>query len=139
MPQSVQCNGNILPNTWVKFDSSTPSPFAVIQSTTLSGEIYAISQDGSFYPPGLLNNPATLYAGIAGYPIQIYVANDICLLVTGSAGWSEGDLIQSDATGAGITFTPGSTAGWYGAIGMTVQASGDLGRVRVIGPTYAPA
>ncbi len=129
MPQSGMANGTIQPNCFIKLDTTTPANYHYIQCVANSDTPYGISQDGSLDPPGV--NGSATDAARAGTEFQFYINNDICLLVVGTGGWSEGNFLMSDTSGHGV---PQSSTNPAGAIAQSTEVAGTLGRVRVIGP-----
>ena len=129
MPMSGMANGTIQPNCFIKLDSTTPANYKYIQCVANGDTPYGISQDGSEDPPGV-NGSATDAARV-GIEFQFYTTNDICLLVVGTGGWSINNPLMSDASGHGI---PQSGSNPIGAIALSTEAAGTLGRVRVLSP-----
>jgi hypothetical protein len=94
---SAMANGNILPSTAIKLDTTTD--FRVIQATaglTTEGDIcIGISQKGQWLPPPLADGNAA----IAGNPVLYYIngAKDVAALLAGSV--TRGDRLKSTAGG----------------------------------------
>jgi hypothetical protein len=126
--ESKMCNGNVLPYSFVKID--TTSPFRVIQAAANSDILYGISSEAVKNPP-IPQDTSTQYAGVAGDEIRVYCVGAECLIKLGTGGCTAGDRLTSDGSGSGITATSGQIAG---AIALDTGIAGDLRRVRVIDP-----
>jgi hypothetical protein len=126
MPNQVQvrANGSINVSTFVKLDSSTSDRVIACGATT--DKPLGISQEFGDTPP--TPGAASGVAAIAGEPIVVYTVGDVCYLTAGSAGWTAGDLLTSDANGNGTTAT---TSNWFGAIALATVPASALGIVQV--------
>lgn len=119
---NLEANGNILPSVFVKQDLT--QDFSVIQSTA-NARTFAISQPGVKYPPGTPGDQG--YAFIQGDACTLYGPGSVCLLAIGSGGVTRGDLLESDANGAGVTST---TSGHN--VGAVALESGNYGEFRKV-------
>ncbi len=131
--------GNILPCHFVKVSTTADNTVLVAtDGSTSHGDITCgISQEGVRNPPGLIYNltgseSGTVYAAIAGDPIEVFSEGDVCLLVAGSGGWTSGDKLKSDSAGGGISASAGDNVG---AFAMSTVNSGEKGRVQIISGT----
>ncbi len=74
------------------------------------------------------------YAAISGDSLRIFGQGDDCLLTLGVGGATAGDLLKSDANGAGVTASTGNKAG---ARALQTGAAGEKIRVEVVNITVA--
>jgi hypothetical protein len=135
MPQgnifSRLCSGNVTVSSFVKVDSANPEHVILCSANTDAA--LGISQEGAYLPP-IPQQTGTQYAGTTtSPPIRIYgPGTDQVLLITGTGGFSAGDLIMSDANGAGVTATSNNL---YNAQAQETQTTaGILARVTVLSP-----
>lgn len=126
--ESKMANGNILPYSFVKIDTSTV--FRVIQAAANSDILYGIASEQVKNPP-IPQDTSTQYAAVAGDELKVYCVGSECLIKLGTGGCTAGDRLTSDASGNGVTATSGQIAG---AIALDTGIAGDLRRVRVIDP-----
>lgn len=124
-------NGNILPSTFVKGDTSVAMP-NVIQAAANTDLLIGISQESADAPP-IPQLTGTQYAAIAGENCRVYQVGDTCMLLLGSGGATAFDMLTSDATGGGIT-TPSGAGKRVGAIALMTGTAGSFIRVRVTDP-----
>lgn len=124
-------NGNILPSTFVKIDSTQAMP-SVIQAAANTDVLIGVSKESTDQAP-IPALTGTQYAAIAGENCKVYQVGQACLLTIGAGGCTAGDFLTSDASGNGITTAPGAGKR-VGAIAMMTAAQGALCRVRVTDP-----
>lgn len=137
MPQgtinSYMANGNILPYSFVKFDSS--APYKVIQASANTDQLLGIAIEAAKDTP-LPALTGTQYAAIAGTQLRVYQVGTNCLILVGTGGVTAGDLLTSSSTGAALTSAPGS-GNIVCAIARDTRAAGELCPVEVIVPRIA--
>ena len=118
---ALKPGGNILPSSFVKLDAS--NDFQVLQATGGTDIPVAISMVGTDQAP--IPSVTTQYAGQLGDPwIDLFWPGQPCLLVAGSGGFARGQLLMSDANGAGIPATSGNYVGAMALQSATYQAYG---------------
>jgi hypothetical protein len=121
-------NGNILPSTFVKIDTTANN--AVLQAGSNVRTI-GIAQEGTKYPPS--SDQSNVYAAEQYDNIEVYAdGTDECLLKLGAGGAYPGALLISDASGYGIiAATSGPTAQEVGAVALQAGIASSLIRVKV--------
>lgn len=129
--RSTMCfmaNGNILPSTFVKIDTTTNN--AVLQAGSNVRTI-GIAQEGTKYPPA--SDQTNVYAAEQYDNIEVYAAGtDECLLQLGTGGAYAGALLVSDSSGYGVlAATTGPTAQEVGAIALQAGIASSKIRVKV--------
>ncbi len=117
-------SGNISPATFVKLTST--GDFTVAQAVLSSDQLYGIAQQWTHDPPGI--SGSTAFAATTGQQLTVYHVGDVCLLVAGSAGFNSGDLLTSNAAGAGVTAVAGQK---FGARALQTTPAAGWGRVEV--------
>ncbi|HEV3342601.1 MAG TPA: hypothetical protein VG125_19670 [Pirellulales bacterium] len=137
-PPNLMANGNISPACFVKLDTGNDD--YALQATAGSGShgdpTIGISSESTDQPP-LSDLITTFYHAIAGEPVRLYGAGDICSLVAGAAISTERRL-KSDANGNGIPVT--SDGDFIGAIALeTCSGSGQKVKVQVVSPAQMAA
>lgn len=129
---SYLANGTIQPSTAVKIDSSK-SGFYVIACSAATDKPVGVAQEGSYDAPGLTGSATD--AARQGLPLRVYTNGDQCLLKIGSGGCTAGDVLVSDANGAGVTEAFGGafsgTPRWTLARALETASSGEYARVFV--------
>lgn len=121
-------NGNILPYSFVKLDSTTP--FNFIQAGAVTDVLFGVSQESTDAAP-IPQLTGTQYAAVQGEMLKIYAEGSRCLLKIGAGGCTAGDRLTSDASGNGVT---GASGNIVGAIARDTRANGELCWVDVIAP-----
>jgi hypothetical protein len=117
-------NGNITPSSFVKLDTTAVGKLLICGS---DDPVYGVSQEGTRNPPytGLDDG----YAAIAGENCRVYLEPEECWLRIGSGGCTAGDMLNSDASGYGVTTTTETHNA--GALALETGLEGQLIRVRV--------
>lgn len=129
---SKRCNGTVMPCVFVALDP-TAANHGAVKTCGANGVAFGVSAPGTKNAPGLVAalggaQPAD-YAGTTDDFIPVYSTGDRCLLLAGAGGFAEGDDLESDANGAGVTST---TAGHnVGAVAEQTVPAGSYGLVRV--------
>lgn len=113
--------GNIAPSRFVKLSGSFGAAQAAADDRPIgiSGE-YTKRHD------------STLHAE-SGDQVLVYGLGQVCLLEV-SANVAAGQLLKSDANGAGVPVATNATPTqqWFGAVALESRSSGELCRVQVI-------
>ena len=122
-------NGNILPSSFVKIDTTQAMP-SVIAASANTDILIGIAQESTDQPP-IPQLSGTQYAAIAGENCRVYQVGDVGLLTVGSGGLTAGDRVTADASGYGVT---ASGTAVVGAIALMAAPAGALCRVRVTDP-----
>lgn len=122
-------NGNILPSSFVKIDTTQAMP-SVVQATANTDILIGISKEAAKDPP-IPQVTGTQYAAAAGENCRVYQVGDDCLLTVGAGGLTAGDRVTADASGYGVT---ASGTAVVGAIALMTAPAGALCRVRVTDP-----
>ena len=127
-------NGNINVARIVKIDNTAGANFRVIQADASSDKSVGISQQGTYQPPGVVGSDA--FAAHAGQPVFVAAVGEETLLLIGTGGCTQGDLLTSDASGQGVTiaFTAGSGTVYAVAFALEAALFGELARVCVLAP-----
>lgn len=132
MPQgvvdSLMANGNILPYSFVKLDTTTP--FKVVQAAANTDIPIGVSSEQVDVPP-IPQSTGTQYAAVAGEMLKVYRTGARCKLKIGAGGCTAGDRLTSDASGNGVT---ASGTNYYGAVALDTRVSGELCDVMVTEP-----
>lgn len=126
---SFIANGNILPSSFVKIDTTAAMP-SVVQASAATDILIGVAKESTDQPP-IPQLSGTQYAAVAGENCRVYQVGDSCLMTAGSGGWTAGDRLTSDASGNAITASGTNTVG---AIALMTTPAGALGRVRVTDP-----
>lgn len=128
-----RCSGSIAPSVFVKKAADATQPGGVA-TCGANGVVFGVSFEGAKQYPGLQTalfpgtTPSTPVAGNNGDSIPVYAGGDICYLFT-ATGFSDGDDLESDANGYGVTST---TAGHnVGAVALQTVPANSYGKVRV--------
>ena len=128
-------HGNVVPQL-IAGGNINPCCFVVVSTTNntgvqsgANGLAVGITKDETYQPPGVLG--AATYCAVSGLPIPMYGVGDICNLVAGSAGFTAGDDIKSDANGNGVTATVAGTD-IVCAKALETTTSGLKGRVQIV-------
>ena len=124
---SLIAGGNISPSTFVKLSTSADN--TGLQAGANDPPI-GISGVGTKQPPGVTGSDA--YHAHSGEAIELFGCGDICLLLAGSGGFTRGDRLKSDASGAGVTEASSGAIQNVGAIALESTTSGAYGRVQVL-------
>lgn len=122
-------SGNINPSVFVKLDTS--NNFSVLQAGANARTI-GITSEGTKYAPGTNSNT---YNAVQGDEVTVYGLGDVCLLTIGSGGCTVGDLLESDANGAGVTSTTSGHA--VGAVALETRAYNEKARVQIVFMNHA--
>lgn len=92
--------GNVNPSVVVEADTSKNFHAKGSIANTSAHKPLGISQEGSYYPPGVLGSDG--YAAHDGQPLNIFGEGEECLLKVGSgAGVTAGDDLTWDTTAGG--------------------------------------
>ena len=135
----LMATGNILPSTFVMVDTTTLN--CCLQATANARTI-GVSQEGTA-DTQLTNygNYTAVYAaqGTESAPvgIKLYGLGDVCELIT-TNGVTAGDMIESDSSGKGITYTSDAGPRNIGAIALETTTAGEQCRVQVMIFQYSP-
>lgn len=131
-------SGNISPSVAVKLDPT--ANFHVLQCAAASDPPVGISQDGTYYAPGVAGSDA--FAAHAGQELTVFGEGEQCLWKVGASAVTEGDYLTSDANGLAKTIAFTGTGGriYQTAIALESAAAGELVRVVIkitviVGPT----
>lgn len=127
-PQYI-AGGTIQPSRIVKIDTGANNNFTVLQNAAATTLGVGISQQGSRDAPGLTGSATD--AARAGQHIHIYGPGEQCLLMIGTGGVTQGDLIESDASGQGVTIGAGLGDHYYIGWALESALAGELARVYV--------
>lgn len=128
--------GNIATSVVVEPDTTKNFHVKQSASNTSAHKPSGISQEGSYYPPGVLG--ADAYAAHDGQPLNIFGEGEECLLTVGASGITAGDDLTWDANGKAVTIaytysgTYSTSAGiWKVAKALETANTGELARVLV--------
>jgi hypothetical protein len=123
-----KASANIGPSRFVKRSGTNTV------ATCGAGErMIGISGEASGYAP---LPSQTEYAAASGDPVTIYMVGDgqqedrPILLIIGSGGCTQGDLLKSDASGGGVTASTDKDC--YGALALESGSAGEAVRVRLL-------
>jgi hypothetical protein len=123
-------NGNIAPSRFVKLDTTDTG--RVVQCGA-GDKVYGVSQPqvhNIALSGGGFSTPDDGYAAAAGEMLNIYGPGDPgVLLEIGSGGCTNGDRLESDVNGKGVTSTVDKHE--YGAIALATCSAGQLCPVEV--------
>lgn len=122
---SLLAKGNIPFASFVKVDTGNDNAALVATANSVN---VGISQEGTHDAPGLTGS--TVYAAATGQNLTIYSLGDVCRLLAGSGGWTRGQLLKSDANGAGVPAT--SVGDNVSAVAIESASTGEYGRVQVV-------
>lgn len=127
---------NINPSVVVEQDTSANFHVNPSASNTHAHKPLGISQEGTYYPPGVLG--ADGYAAHAGQTLNIFGEGEECLFMVGGTGITAGDDLTWDTTSTGgkavtIAYTYGANSGgiWKVARALETANAGELCRVLV--------
>lgn len=136
--------GNIATSVVVSADTAKPfhvkavpgAGACITNAAILANKPQGISQEGSYYPPGVLGSDA--YAAHDGQPLNIFGEGEECLLLVGTSGITAGDDLTFDANGKGVTIAYTYDASYTANVGVWKVAkaletanAGELARVLV--------
>lgn len=126
-----RCSGSIAPSVFVAKAADPTQPGAV-KTCGANGVVFGVSFQGTKQAPGLVaalgGTPGPDVAGNNGDPIPVYSTGDECLVFT-ATGFSDGDDLESDASGYAVT---SAAAGHnVGAVALETVPANCFGMVRV--------
>lgn len=123
MPRvSYVASGTIQPNRFVTLDGSGDQ--TVTQSTTGDKpQGISVSWSANSPIPGATSEVANAGDQVAAYDVD----EDICFLLSGTAGWTAGNRLGPDASGRGINIT----SGHFGAVALETVTGTVLGKVQI--------
>lgn len=127
--KAYRANGTIRVARFVKIDSSDNN--SVLEAD--AGErVIGISQIGGREAPIPAVTADPPEAAQATDSVLVHPDGDLCLLYLGTGGCTAGDLLKSDADGAGVALAEGAgTAEEVGAVALETASAGEYAKVRV--------
>lgn len=116
--------GTINPATFVKVSTAADNTVLAAGAGEWTIGIATPSQKLAPIP----SNSST-YAATTGDAVTVFGLGDICNLQAGTAGWTRGAKLASDASGNGVAATTGD---YVGAVALESASASSLGRVQVL-------
>ena len=123
-----KASANIGPSRFVKRSGAN-----TVATFGAGEKMLGISGEASGYAP---LPSQTEYAAASGDPVTIYMVGDglqedrPILLILGSGGATQGDLLKSDASGGGVAVASNNDI--YGALALESGSAGEAIRVRTL-------
>lgn len=127
--KSYRANGTIRVARFVKLDPADNN--SILECDAGERTIGITQMGGREAPiPSVTADPPQ--AAQSGDDVQVHLVGENCLLYAGVGGWTAGDLLKSDADGAGISLVEGAgTSEEAGAIALETVSAGEYGKVQV--------